>query len=324
MTESKQEITQLIINVPETKTDGIGGYELLGRIWRRKFWIIIPPVLATLVAVVTVLYILPERYASRAVIEPTDILYKMQLPGTLAGSGMISLEDRKNVYDNAQMIANFLDSWTFKERIIHEFNILKNLYPDIWDDERKTWKVQSPSEIPNAQKAIRQGVLDDSFKVDWDDKSQLFTISYIDRKPSVAKEVTGGILKELERFLREDRKAEAKRHRVLLENQLKEIKNEVAYWENQLLDDNLESNEILTEIEILKSVYAEFRYQLSIVRVEAEQQTPVFKVLDKPTNAFRVSPKRSRICALTMVISFLAAVLSVFLFELAIMTRKNR
>ena len=75
---------------------------------------------------------------------------------------------------------------------------------------------------------------------------------------------------------------------------------------------------------MFKSVYAELRKQLELAKINEVKEIIRFKVLDEayvPESRFK--PKRSRICALTIVASGFFSVFLVFLRNFVVNIRKN-
>lgn len=109
---------------------------------------------------------------------------------------------------------------------------------------------------------------------------------------------------------------DAERERQFVAKQLAKAKQELAYWEKQVPSNNLTKAEIQREHMAAQTLYTELRKQLELAKISEAKEVVRFKVLDEPfVPEQRHEPKRSLVCALTLVASGMAAIFLVFLWQ---------
>jgi uncharacterized protein involved in exopolysaccharide biosynthesis len=112
-------------------------------LWQRRWWIIVPTVLCTAVAVVVVQLMTPV-YRATVVVVPADIEGSaMGALGSALGqlSGLASLAGGSLGNANSKMQESLavLKSREFTERFIAEENLLPRLFAEEWDATAKRW-----------------------------------------------------------------------------------------------------------------------------------------------------------------------------------------
>ena len=203
-----------------------------------------------------------------------------------------------------------MESRTIKERLIEKYDLLPKLFSDIWDKENKKWMVDDSEDKPTILKGIQE-----KFKkiyiVNKDKKNELITISWTDEDPEFTKTMLQRVVKEARYYLENEYESDAKRERVFVESQLNKAEKELEHWERQVPSDKLTLSKIQRERFASQTVYTELRKQLELSKISEVKEIINFKVLDQPfVPEVRFKPKRSQICALTIVVS---GFLSVFL-----------
>ena len=282
--------------------------------WRWKWFIGGLTLLCTLVAVYWTLYQMPVRYRSTAVLQPT-----------LSASGRSDLRSSLGQFlplpassggDKTQLIINLLRSRTLKHWMIKKLDLLPRLYPDLWDDENKAWFATEPN--------VQSKALNKFYSASKDIKTGLITIGYLDGEPEFAANVVAEVYGELKRYLDQDYVSDAKRRRIFTEEQLERILKEVEYWERRVPDAKHSTSEILREQGATLAAYTELRKQYELAKIEEAREVIAFKVLDPPfVPVTRSEPRRTRICGLTLIVSFFLAVFLAFFFEFIGNTRKR-
>ncbi len=121
---------------------------------------------------------------------------------------------------------------------------------------------------------------------------------------------------ELKRYLDQDYISDAKRRRIFIEEQLERSRKEVEYWERRVPGAKHTASEILREQGATLAAYTELRKQYELAKIEEAREVIAFKVLDPPlVPVTRSEPRRTRICGLTLIVSFFLAVFGAFFFE---------
>ncbi len=307
-TENKPEQKE-IVYVPaypgmmQPEEDEIDLLQLWGVIWNAKFFIAGFTLAATLVAVYVTLFVLPVTYKSDVVLLPTETdgggLGSLPIPISLPGAG------------KSDQILTFLQSRNLQQRLIEKYELLARFYPDLWDAEKKVWKT---SEYPTVVKALQGNLIGGAYSVSQDKKTNLITASWVDGDPAFASKMLERVIAELQYYLDNEYESDAQREREFVENQLKQATKDLEHWEQQLPHKDLNLATIQRERLAAQTVYTELRKQLELAKITEAKELVRFKVLDTPfvpENKFK--PKRSRICALTMVTSCFLAVFLVFL-----------
>ena len=305
----------IYVPVPQMEQeDEIDLLELWNVIWKGKWFISAFTLLCTLVAVVLVLFVLPVTYKSNAVLQPTEIssggLSKL---ASLAGSFPIPL-NLPGGDDKSASILAFLKSRTLKIRLIEEFDLLPRLYPDQWNKESQKWDIDDPEDKPSVIMALQKEKLKKIYDVSQDKKTALITISWVDEDPEFAASMLNHVVDKLNYYLENEYESDAKREREFIEGQLEKAEKELEHWEQQVPSDKLTLSKIQRERLASQTVYAELRKQVELAKIAEVKEIIRFKVLDQPfVPADKFKPKRSMICALTLVISGFFAVLLIFL-----------
>ncbi len=300
----------IYVPVPQMdmEEDEIDLLELWNTIWKGKWFIMGFTLLCTLIAVYVTLFVLPVVYKSDVVLQPTETSSQSGL-SALAANLPISIPLGGTEGKNANIVS-FLNSRTIRQRLIEKYDLLPKLFSDIWDKENKKWLIDDPENKPTVLKGIQEkfkGI----YQVNKDKKNELITISWMDKDPEFTKLMLDRTVKEVRYFLENEYESDAKRERVFVEKQLDKAEKELEYWEKQVPSDQLTLSKIQRERFASQTVYTELRKQLELSKISEVKEIVNFKVLDQPfVPEVRFKPKRTQICALTIVVS---GFLSVFL-----------
>lgn len=302
--------------------DEIDLLEYWNVIWGAKKFISLFTLGCTILAVIIVL-ILPVTYRSTAVLQPTTPdSGTMGKLSALAGSLPFSL-GLPTGDTTGQKLMDFLSSRTLKERLLEKYDLLPYLFADDWDADKKKWKEDDPEDQPSIVKTIQDEVLEDIYAVSSDKKSELITISWVDEDPKFAATMLDRVINELNYYLDFEYETDAQRERVFIEEQLQKAKTELERWEQQVPNVKTSQAAITRELLASQVVYQEMRKQLELAKIQEAKQVISFKVLDNPfVPEIKYKPKRSLICALTLVASGFLAVLIVF-FRVALQARRQ-
>jgi uncharacterized protein involved in exopolysaccharide biosynthesis len=322
--QNKQHPEKEFIYVPVPQMEQMGEddeidlLELWNTIWKGKWFIMGFTLLCTLVAVYVTLYVIPVTYKSDVVLQPTETSSPSGLSALAANLPMgFSLGGGGGKNAN---IVSFLNSRTIKERLIEKYDLLPKLYSEIWDKENKKWMIDDPEDKPTMLKAIIN--LKDRYGINKDEKTALITISWMDEDPEFTKIMLQRIVKEIRYYLENEYESDAKREREFVENQLNKSEKELEYWEKQVPSDKLILSKIQRERLASQTVYTELRKQLELSKISEVKEIINFKILDQPfVPENRFKPKRSLICALTIVTSGFLSIFLLFFQQFVINLR---
>ena len=296
--------------------DDIDLFEYWRVIWEEKKFIAIFSGACTLIAVLVTLFILPVTYQSVAVLQPVAVdqsgLSKL---GSLAG-GLPAMLGIGGGDEKSQQLVNFLASRNLKQRLIEKYDLLPRLYEDSWNAELKKWDSDDPKEQPSVIKALQRNELGAFFSVSKDKKTELISLAWVDEDPQFAARMLERVIQELNHYLEFDYETDAQRERVFVEDLLKKAKTELEYWEKQVPEAKLTQGEIQRELVTSQLVYQELRKQLELAKIQEAQEVISFKVLDAPfVPEVKYKPKRTLICAATLLASGITAILLVFIWR---------
>lgn len=294
---------------PEPMDDEIDLWELWQVLWQARIFIGGFTLASTLLAVLITLFVLPVTYQSEAVLMPTE---EQRGGGALAGLASalpISLPGGEG--GKSESIVAFLNSRTLKERLLTKYELLPRLYPDLWDAGKKKWRADDPSKQPSIIKFLQRKAK--LHQISQDKKSKLITLTWEDKDPTFAALMLERIVAELQYYLDHEHVSDAKRERESVEKQLAKATGELHHWEHQLPSQDLFLSTIQRELQASQAVYGELRRQFELAKIAEAKAQISFKVLDPPfIPELKFKPKRSLICALTLVASGMLAILLVF------------
>ena len=130
------------------------------------------------------------------------------------------------------------------------------------------------------------------------------------------------IIKEVRYYLENDYESDAKREREFVETQLNKAEKELEYWEKQVPSDKLTLSKIQRERFASQTVFTELRKQLELSKISEVKEIINFKILDQPfVPENRFKPKRTQICALTIVTSGFLSIFLLFFQQFVINLR---
>ena len=314
--DQKRQDEKEIIYVPAPypqmiEEDEIDLLELWNIIWQGKWFITGFTLICTLIAVYVTLYVLPVTYKSEAVLMPANSESEGGKLSALLGSLPINLPGAAG--SKTDKILAFLKSRNLQQRLIGKYNLLPVLYKNLWDQKNKKWKVDDPKKIPTVIKAIQSNALEPSFQVEKDKKSGLIKISWESEDPKFAALMLKRVINELQHYLDNEYESDAKREREFVQKQLEKATQELEFWESQVPNKTLTLSRITRERLAAQTVYTELRKQLELAKIAEAKELITFKVLDPPfVPETKYKPKRTLICAVTMVTSGFLAIFLVF------------
>ena len=232
---------------PHINEDEIDLYEL---------WLILKKhtkcILGTLTVflIIALIYILisPPVYKTETTIYPLQEQQKSSL-STLAGNIGISLP----TFLQSLTVEAVLKSNTVKELLINKLNLMPLLFESEWDNKTQTWK--DPKNAPTILDGIEK--LDDLISTSTDKKTGVITISVeFPKDPKMAYLIAKTLLEETNKILNEKNWNLAKKHRIFIENQLKDTIQKLKILEKlykDFLAGKIKEVPIVIDLSLLKS-----------------------------------------------------------------------
>ncbi|WP_457569713.1 GumC family protein [Desulfurobacterium sp.] len=172
----------------------------------------------TLIALI-LCFILPKTYRTEVTLMPLGGESKSGLSSFLS-SLPISLP---GMTQSGITVESILKSRILKEQIIKDLNLLPYLFPDKWDNETKTWKLDEDENPPTLIDGAK--VLDDLISVSTDKTTGVITVDVDFKKdPEMAYKIANDLLNATNKILEEKTFTVSKRYREYLGKQLNEVK----------------------------------------------------------------------------------------------------
>ena len=295
--------------------DEIDLYQLWQVLWGARKFIALFTGTCTLIAVVVTLFVLPVTYKSEAVLVPTDT--QGSALGSLASlASSLPLPIALPGGTKSDLILAFLQSHNLQQRLIEKYNLLPHWYDDIWDAKQKKWLISEAARRDLVVRALQKKTLDDYYDVSQDKKSNLITISWVDQDPAFADTMLKGVINELDYYLDHEYETDAMRERQFVQKQLAQATKDLEQWERQIPTVTVTFGDIQRERLVAQTIYAELRKQLELAKISEAKDLIRFRVLDQPyVPVVKFKPKRTLICALTLVVSGMLAVFLTFGYQ---------
>jgi len=312
-----QPLCSLNLQTPEYDADdGLDLFECWNIIWGGRKFIILFAGGCTLLALLVTLFVLPVIFRSEAVLLPVFVEQNSLSKLSTLARGLPSEFETVSGNGKSQQLVDFLSSRNLEQRLIEKYDLLSRLYADAWDAGQKKWKDPDPHKQPSLIKVLQKNTLKAFFSVGTDEKTSLITLAWEDKDPAFAALMLERVIEELRHYLKFEYETDAKRERVFTEEQLQKAKQDLEFWERQIPGPKLTQGEIQRETVASQLVYQELRKQLELAKIQEAKQIVSFKVLDPPfVPELKYKPKRSKICALTLIASGLIAVFLVFIWR---------
>jgi uncharacterized protein involved in exopolysaccharide biosynthesis len=305
------------INVVSENEDEIDLLELARTIWKGKKLIIWIVVIFTLATVAYSLF-MTNIYTAQAILKPVD--------STSAGGGKLSslaaqfggLASLAGIAmpgsTSSTEIVSLLKSNILRKNIIERYNLLPILFPDKWDERKKTWKKPGVSlnplaliaklrpaqpnagkkepGVPDTWDGIRE--LDKKVRINYKLKEDLITISVEFPDPDMAARIANYYIITLNDYMSSEARRTANINKEYLEKQLRKT------------NDNIIQQKI---------------YNLIADKIETMMMTEVnegfaFKVLDPPmVPDMKSKPKRAQMIVVAFMVSLFLGVFVVLFRE---------
>jgi polysaccharide chain length determinant protein (PEP-CTERM system associated) len=204
-------------------------------ILKRRFWLIVMPLVLVLGGTVLLAWRTPNLYRSETVI----LVVPQQIPESYVRSSVTS-----RIEDRLQSIAQQILSRTFLERIILDF--------DLYDRDRQTIAMENIVETMRKRDILLETVKGDAFK-----------LSYTSGDPNIAMKVTERLAALFIEANRHDREVLANGTNEFLELQLEDARRRLAEHEKKVEEYRLRyAGELPTQVESNRQVIQNTQLQI--------------------------------------------------------------
>jgi len=307
---------------PDHDDDEIDLLRLWQVIWRARNFIVLFTLTCTLIAVLITLFVLPVTYKSEAVLVPTDS-QSGGLGGLASLAGSLPIPINLPGGGKSDLILTFLQSRNLQQRLIEKYNLLPRWYDNIWDAKQSRWLVSEEKRNALLVRILQERGLKTAYTVSQDKKTNLLTLAWVDEDPVFAAEMLKRVTAELSYYLNNEYESDAMRERQFVEKQLAQSTSDLERWERKIPTAEVTLAEIQRERLAAQTVYTELRKQLELAKISEAKELVRFKVLDPPfVPEKKFKPKRSLICALTLMASGMLSIFFVLGYH-AVLSRKE-
>jgi uncharacterized protein involved in exopolysaccharide biosynthesis len=197
-----------------------------------------------------------------------------------------------------------LESRTLKERIIKDLNLMPLLFPKEWDNKTKRWK--NPEEAPTIIDGIKE--LDKLISVSTDRKTGIITFSVeFPENPQMPYKISLTALNETRKILNEKAWSLAKKYRIFLENQIKEVLKRLNQLEDiykKFLEGKIKEVPIVVDTAFIESISHKAGALISEEKEkgnkEKEIKQEIFKLQKTLSNMSKAPPFTSSLGSLSV------------------------
>lgn len=306
-------------HTPEPTNDEIDLIEVAKKIWSYRLLIII---ITGVFMVGSVVYALVASESYQASVK----FYKSEGEGAVPSGGLMSLASQFGMGGMATSSMNIKDLLTSNN--IADRVIFKDWQTEAFEEPVNFitfWELEwEPEEDPDSTQLIfsAREAYKETVSIDHDEESGLITISVMLPEPQLAADVANFIAKEIDTYVRKDKKTQVKENINYITTRLDTVKRELRQAENALkrFEENnrrIESPELSLQymrmqrsVTIKEQTYLTLQSELEKAKVQLVKETPIINILDaaeKP--AKRAKPNKKLI---VIIGTFLGGFLGLF------------
>lgn len=315
-----KELSKNMIDEKENKKDDeISLIDLVAVLWRRKWMIIGITVAGMIFAVVySIISIklppeksyLPNLYTPKAQMLITEENKGGGLSlGNLGGLAAIAGVNVPGGSSNSALASYLVNSNTIQDSVIEQFNFVE------------AWKIEK-SPKTNSRKILKE-----KLRSNYDDDTGVFTLSFEDKDPVLARDVVNYVVDLLEQRFNELGVDKNKLQKANLEENINSAYQEILNYQAQIRDLEssvsnvysgygataimMDTSLIKMELTVQEEIYKQLKAQYESLKVSMASEKPVFQILERAEIPDQKSgPSRGKLC---IIITFAAGFFSVFL-----------
>jgi len=306
---------------------------------------------------IVISFFLPKTYKTETIIMPLGGGHQRGLEaltsqfvgiGGLLGGG---------ANDISLQIMAILKSRTLAEIIIKKYDLMKSLYPNLWDEKNQKWRIKNPKDMPHIEKVIDR-LLSLVFFRDYQ-RTKLIGITVEIHDPKLAAQIANIYVEELRDYLQKNTLTASKKNRIFIGERLENAKAKLLntgkgisefHTANKIssvlskADVELSVDEKIDQVTIIKDVPQKFYLQYltdeiklldrvlallmqeyEMAKIEEAKEDLSFQIIDSaqvPQN--RHKPKRKQIVIITFITALFLSMLYVFFREYFEKVRINK
>ncbi|MCQ2591906.1 MAG: Wzz/FepE/Etk N-terminal domain-containing protein [Treponema sp.] len=312
--------TENSVVTQNSKDEEISLIDLFAVLWQRKWLIIIMTGLgAVLSLVISILSLLlppeksfmPNKYTPKAqmLITEDSSSGASSMLGSLGGLASMAGVNVGGGATNSALAGYLVNSNTIQDNIIDRFNFIEE------------W------EIEKSPKAESRKALKEKLKSNFDEDTGVFTISFEDKDPVLARDVVNFTVDLLEQRFNELGVDKNKLQKQNLEDNINNTYSGILDLQKQIRDIEysvsnvysakgapsimMDTSMVKMELAVQEEIYKQLKSQYEMLKVTMASEKPVFQILEYAEIPDQKSgPSRGKLC---IIITFAAGFLSVFL-----------
>ena len=302
------------------KDDEISLVDLFAVLWQRKWLIIImtfcAAVLSVVISILSLLLppeksFMPNKYTPRAqmLITEDSSGSAASMLGNLGGLASMAGMNIGGGATNSALAGYLVNSNTIQDAVINKFNFIEE------------WKIEK-SPIAESRKALKE-----KLKSGYDDDTGVFTVSFEDKDPVLARDVVNYVVDLLEQRFSEFGVDKNKLQKQNLEENISNTYAQILDLQKQIRDIELSVSNIYSpnsapsimtdttmvkmELSVQEEIYKNLKSQYELLKVTMASEQPVFQILEYAEVPDQKSgPSRGKLC---IIITFVGGFMSVFL-----------
>lgn len=317
MSEEKIELEAV---VPENKKeDEISLLDLVAVLWHRKWLIVITTFAGALFSVIISIISLklppdksfmPNKYTPYAQMLITeDSSGTASMLGSLGGLASMAGVNVGGGATNSALAGYLVNSNTVQDAVINKFNFIEE------------WKIEK-SPIAESRNALRK-----KLHSEYNEKNGIFTVSFEDKDPVLARNVVNYVVDILEQRFSDLGVDKNKLQKQNLEENIESTYAQILNYQKQIRDLELsvanvysanntpsimmDTSLVKMELNVQEEIYKNLKSQYEMLKVTMASEQPVFQILEYAEIPDQKSgPSRGKLC---IIITFAAGFFSVFL-----------
>jgi len=252
---------------------------------------------------------LPNKYTAKAQMLINDEKGSSSLGSLSSLASLAGVSMGSGGSSNSALAGYLVNSNTIQDAVIAKYNFI-----DEWEIEK--------SPVANSRKALKE-----KLKSNFDEGTGIFTISFEDIDPVLAKDVVNFVVDNLEKRFKELGVDKNQLQKANLEENINNTYNTIISLQKQI--QTIESSVsnvyspyntpsivmdaamVKTELTVQEEVYKQLKVQYEGLKVTMASEKPTFQILEyAEVPDMKSGPSRGKLC---IIITFAAGFLSVFL-----------
>lgn len=226
-----------------------------------------------------------------------------------ATTSIINMVDNSRVIKNVQsfdystevqtprnsILLAILESDTLTEKVVKKAGLLPFLYPDMWDAEKKEWRLKFDEKAFTLKMGVNLMKKRRMVKIKSSDNDPTITLSVTTRDAEMSAKIANIFTRELEEYLKVNSFSTVQKSRIFLEGKLKEAEKQLETLKKRLAD--FQAKNAVFDLEQQASASMAAYNKLALQLNQKETELEYILSISSPVNP-RVQNLRSQIAAL--------------------------